>query len=516
MNQHHLRRSFCALLATAAFGAGLGLSVAAATDLTVARAVDADSLDPDKTSTTQSLQMTNLIFDTLLTMDKDGSLHPGIASAWSVSDDGKTYSFTIRDGVKCHDGSLFDAPAAKARVDRAIDPATVNPDRSLWGPITGTSVEGNVLKVSLSEPYSPFLSFLTGIQAGFVCPSAFATAEFKPIGTGPFKFDSWTRNDSLKLAANPDYQNFNPMIENPGKPHIDTLTFKVIPEAVARMAALRSGEADIVEPSLEETADLKSDSNFKVYAADLSGQQVLAAFSWKIKPLDNPEIRKAIGMAMNRDAYANIAFEGLVATSGCPVAPKLFATDEALCASWGETYDPEAAKAIMEKAGYTADNPLKIKLLAHKLSGWDQMHQIMQQDLAAINVQAEIETREVAAHFDYMSSANKRTDGEPFVWTMGMSGVDPDYLNFLWKQPGFVNMGLNEQVDTMLDEQRTLLGDARAAKIHDIEKYLLENAYTVPLLSPGWNWLMASNAKVDGFKLGYMVSLLFNDVTLKQ
>ncbi len=516
MNQHHFRGDSHKLLATAAFVTGLSLSVASAADLTVARGVDADSLDPDKTSTTQSLQMTNLIFDTMLTMDKDGSIHPGLASEWTVSEDGKTYSFTIRDGLKCHDGSTFDAAAAKARVDRAIDPATVNPDRSLWGPITGSSVEGKVLKVSMSEPYSPFLSFLTGIQAGFICPSSFATADFKPIGTGPFKFVSWTRNDSLQLQANDDYKNFNPLIENPGRPHIDKLTFKVIPEAVARMAALRSGETDLVEPSLEETADLTSDSNFKVYAAELSGQQVLAAFSWKIKPLDKPEIRNAIGMALNRDAYANIAFEGLVHTSDCPVAPNLFSTDEKLCASWGAKYDPDGAKAIMEAAGYTADKPLKIKLLAHKLSGWDQMHQIMQQDLAAINVQAEIETREVAAHFDHMSSQNELTDGEPFVWTMGMSGVDPDYLKFLLKRPGFVNMGLNEQIDTMVDEQRRLSGDARAAKIHDIEKYLLENAYTLPLLSPGWNWLMASSAKVEGFKLGFMVSLLFNDVTLKQ
>ncbi|WP_102959644.1 ABC transporter substrate-binding protein [Mangrovicella endophytica] len=516
MSQNHRRRHTQRLLAAVAFTTGLGLSIAAAADLTVARAVDADSLDPDKTSTTQSLQMTNLIFDTLLTMSKDGSLHPGLASEWSVSDDGKAYSFTIRDGVKCHDGSTFDAAAAKARVDRAIDPATVNPDRSLWGPITGTSVDGKVLTVSMSEPYSPFPSFLTGIQAGFVCPSSFATADFKPIGTGPFKFVSWTRNDSLQLEANADYKNFNPLIENPGKPHVDTLTFKVIPEAVARMAALRSGEADLVEPSLEETADLKSNSDFKVYAAELSGQQVLAAFSWKIKPLDNPEIRKAIGMAMNRDAYASIAFEGLVNTANCPVAPNLFATDQELCAGWGVKYDPDGAKAIMEAAGYTADKPLKIKLLAHKLAGWDQMHQIMQQDLAAINVQTEIETREVAAHFDHMSGENGRTDGEPFVWTMGMSGVDPDYLNFLWKRPGFVNMGLNEQVDAMVDEQRRLSGEARAAKIHEIEKYLLENAYTVPLVSPGWGWLMASTAKVDGFKLGFMVSLLFNDVTVAE
>ena len=504
------------LLAATAMSVLAGFSAGHAAELRVARSVDADGLDPHKASTTQSLQITNLIFDTLLTMDKDGSVHPGLASAWSMAEDGKTYSFTIRDGVKCHDGSAFDAAAAKASLDRALDPATVNPNLSAWGPITGSSVEGNALKVSLSEPYGPFTSFLTSIQAAFVCPSSFATADFKPIGSGPFKLVSWTRNDRIELAANADYKNVNPLIQNPGKPNIDTLTFKVIPEAVARMAALRSGEADLVEPSLEEATDLKSDSNFKVYAAELSGQQMLAAFTWKIKPLDNPEIRKAIGMAMNRDAYANIAFEGLVKTANCPVAPNLFSTDEALCAGWGVKYDPDGAKAIMEKAGYTAANPLKVKLLVHKLPGWDQMHQIMQQDLAAINVQAEIETREVAAFFDHMKGENERTDGAPAVWTMGMSGVDPDYLYFLWKRPGFVNMGLNADLDALLEEQRKLSGDARAAKIHEIEKYLMENAYAVPLLSPGWNWLMASSAKVDGFKMGFMVSLLFNDVTIAQ
>lgn len=496
--------------------AGLGTVCASAAGLTVARSVDADNLDPQKASTTQSLQVTNLIFDTLLTMDKDGSVHPGLASDWSMSPDGKTYSFTIRDGIKCHDGSSFDASAAKSSLDRALDPATVNPNLSAWGPITGSTVDGKVLKVQLSEPYGPFASFLTSIQAAFVCPSAFAKGDFKPIGTGPFKFVSWTRNDSIQLVANPDYKNFNPLVENAGKPHIDKLTIKVIPEAVARMAALRSGEVDMVEPSLEEATDLKDDASFKVYAAQLSGQQMIAAFTWKIKPLDNLEIRKAIGMAMNRDAYANIAFEGLVNTANCPVAPNLFSTDGALCATWGVKYDIDGAKAIMAKYGYTPEHPLKVKLLVHKLPGWDQMHQIMQQDLAAIGVQADIETREVAAFFDYMKGVNERTDGEPAVWTMGMSGVDPDYLYFLWKRPGFVNMGLNADLDAMLEQQRTLSGDARAAKIHEIEKYLMGNAYAIPLLSPGWGWLMASSSKIDGFKMGFMVSLLFNDVTVKQ
>ncbi|WP_235981707.1 ABC transporter substrate-binding protein [Methylobrevis albus] len=497
-------------------GTALAAQPAVAAGLTVARSVDADGLDIHKVSTTQSMQVTNLLFDTLLTMDRSGGIHPGLASGYTLSEDGKTYVFTIRDGLKCHDGSAFDAAAVKFNIDRALDPATVSPNASSWGPIDSVAVEGSTVTVTMKSPYGPFTAFLAGMQSGLMCPSSVAGAEFTPIGTGPFKLVSWTRNDRIELAANPDYVNFSPLIENPGKPHLDTLTIMVVPEAVARMAALRSGEVDMVEPSLEEAADLKDDDAFKVYAADLSGQQVFAAFTWKIAPLDNPNVRKAIGMAMNRDAYATIGFEGLVDVANCPVAPNLFATDEEKCASWGVSYDPEAAKALLAEAGYGPDKPLKVKLLVHKLQGWDQMHQIMQQDLAAIGVEAEIETREVAAFFDYMGTVNGKAEGEPAVWTMGMSGADPDYLYFLWKQPGFTNMGLSDTMDAELEAQRALSGDARAAKVQEIQQYLLENAYAVPLVSPGWGWLMASTAKVDGFKMGHMVTLLFNDVTVTE
>lgn len=487
---------------------------ALADEVTLARGVDADSLDPHRASTTQSLQVTSMIYDTLLTMAADGTLHPGLATGYNVSSDGLSYTFPIRDGVTCHDGSTFDAAAARASFDRAIHPDTLNPNMSAWGPVASTAVQGNALVVTLTEPYGPFTSFLTSIQAGFICPSAVAGPEFAAIGTGPFKLDSWVRNDAIVLAANDAYVNVHPLVDNPGRPYLDNVTLRVIPEAVARMAALRAGEVDIVEPSLEEAADLKNDPAFRVYSAEYSGQQVLAAFTWRVAPLDNPEVRRAIGMAMNKEAYADIAYEGLVAATNCSVAPNLFAVDQDLCAEWGVSYDPDAARAVMESAGYTAENPLKVNLQVHKLPGFDQMHQIMQQDLAEIHVQAQIETREVAAFFDFMTQENLKTDIVPTVWTMGMSGVDPDYMYFLWKQPGFINMGVNDMLDALLIDQRKLTGEARAAKIHEAEKYLLNQGYAIPLVSPGWNWLMASTAKVEGFKLGHMVSLILSDVKI--
>ena len=512
---HTSRKTLIALLAGAT--ALTALPAMAQTRLTVARGVDADGLDPHKVSTTQSSQVTNLIFDTLLTLDASGVAHPGLAEAWEISDDNLTYTFTIRDGITCHDGSAFGAEDVVMTFDRALDPETKNPRLSQYGPIESVTADGNVVTVTMSEPYGPFTSYLGSFSVPMICASSVAEdGSFDPVGTGPFELVEWSRNSHILLSANDDYQNFNPLIDNPGRPHVDELELVVIPEAVARMAALRSGEVDLAEPSLEEAAILDSDPGFKVYSADLSGQQVLAAFTWKLPPLDNPEVRRAIGMALDRDAYAMIAYEGLVNPATCPAAPGLIGVDQEKCAEWGTSYDAEAARGIMEGLGYTPDNPLQVKLSVHALPGFDQMHQMMQQHLAEIGVEAELETREVAAFFDHMSQENMRTEGTPVVWTMGYSGVDTDYMNVMWHTPGFVNMGLGAEMDAMLEEQRTLTGEARVEKLQEIQKILLEETYAVPLVSPGWNWLWASSDKIDGFKTGFVASILFNDVQIAE
>ena len=491
------------------------LPLAAQTTLTVARSVDADGLDPQKVSTTQSSQVTDLIFDTLVTLDASGTPHPGLAEAWEISEDNLTYSFTIRDGVLCHDGSAFGPEDVVFTFDRALAPETMNPRLSQYGPVESVTADGNVVTVKMTEPYGPFLSYLGSFSIPMICRGAVAAdGSFTPVGTGPFTLAEWSRNDHITLKANEGYQGYSPLIENKGRPHIDELKLVVIPEAVARMAALRSGEVDLAEPSLEEAAILEGEPGFKVYSADLSGQQVMAAFTWKLPPFDNPEVRRAIGMALDRDSYAMIAYEGLVSPTTCPAAPGLIGVDQEKCAGWGTSYDPDAARAIMERLGYTPQSPLKIKLSVHALPGFDQMHQMMQQHLAEIGVEAELETREVAAFFDQMSQENLRTEGMPVLWTMGYSGVDSDYMTVMWQRPGFVNMGVGEELDTMLAEQRMLTGEARVAKLQDVQQYLLENIYAVPLVSPGWNWLWASTDKVDGFKTGFVASIIFNDVTI--
>jgi len=492
----------------------MALPAFAETTLVVARSTDSDGLDPHKISTTVSSQVTDLIFDTLVTLDSSGQAQPGLAESWEVSEDNLTYSFKIRSGVVCHDGSPFGAEDVAFTFERALSPEIANPRLSNYGPIEKVSQDGDVVSVKMSAPYGPFLSMLGSFNVPMICRSAVAAdGAFTPIGTGVFEFIEWVRNDHISLKANETYQGFSPLIENKGRPHVDNLKLVVIPEAVARMAALRSGEVDLAEPSLEEAALLKSESGFKVHAAELSGQQSMAAFTWKRAPLDNPDVRRAIGMGLDRDAYAAIAYEGLANATTCPVAPGLLGVDLEKCAEWGTKYDPEAARAILAGLGYSESNKLKIKLSAHALPGFDQMHQMMQQHLSEIHVEAELEIREVAAFFDYMAAENQRTEGVPVLWTMGYSGVDPDYMATMWQQPGFVNMGIGEELDALLAAQSTLSGEERVAKLQEAQKYLLENTYAVPLLSPGWSWLWASSDKIDGFKTGFMATLILNDVT---
>ena len=336
------------------------------------------------------------------------------------------------------------------------------------------------------------------------------------IGTGPLKLVNWDQGNEIVFERYEDHVNFHPMIENPGAPHMQNLIYKTISEGPARMAALRTGEVTFAEPSLQDAAEMKDDPEYIVYTSPHSGQQAYIAFAHKIPPFDDPRARRAVGYAVDRNTFANIAFEGLVEATHCPIAPGLFGEDQEKCAEWGTSYDPDQAKALLAELGYGPDNPLKVIMSVSTLQGWDESHIIMQQQLAEVGIEAEMEVRQFAAWVDHMSVVNDNTEGTPVVWTMGMSGMDPDYLVFLWQRPGYANQGIEDPVlDQMLRDQRALQGEARRAKLLEIQQFLLENGYEIPTWSPGWFWLQASKSNVKGFRQTHMVTPIFNDVTIE-
>jgi ABC-type transport system substrate-binding protein len=490
----------------------------AADTIIVARPQDADSLDTHRVSTTISLQAMTQIYGNMVHMDAEANIVGGLAESYSLSEDGKTYTFKMRPGgVKCHDGTVFDAAAAQWNFDRVADPNTASPNASSYGDIVGTRVEGDNVIVELGAAYSALPAFLAGPLAHFMCPSTIQGEDVNPVGTGPWKFVNWDRNNEMVFERYEDHVNFHPMIENPGPPHMKRLIFKTITEGPARMAALKTGEVTFAEPSLQDAAQMKDDPEYIVYTSPHSGQQAYIAFAHKIPPFDDVRARRAVGYAVDRNVFANIAFEGLVEATNCPIAPGLFGADQAKCQEWGTSYDSEKAKALLAEVGFGPDNPLEVIMSVSALQGWDESHVIMQQQLAEVGIKAKMEVRQFAAWVDHMSIVNDQTEGTPVVWTMGMSGMDPDYLVFLWQRPGYANQGIDDKVlDQMLREQRAVSGAARHEKLLEIQKFLLENAYEIPTWSPGWFWLQASKSNVKGFKQVHMVTPIFNDVTIEE
>ncbi|GAA4107204.1 hypothetical protein GCM10023067_01720 [Aminobacter aganoensis] len=480
----------------------------------VARALDVGTLDRDAGPGDMGNMVIRSILDPLVLLDRDASIKPGLAESWEISPDRLTYKFKIRSGLKCHDGTPFDAEAVKWNFERMARPETtgVSAIRNL----DDASVEGDVAVIRFKTRNDAFIRALGALRYGMLCPSSDkADGTFAPIGTGPWKFISWTKNDKVRLERNDDYVNHDPWIENPGAPHEKFLEFRVVPENVARIAALRSGEVNFAEPSYEQVAELRNDPNYKIWAGEHSGQFAWGAFTLKVPPLDDRRVRQAVVHAMDRKTYSEIAFEGQNSPINCPAPPNLPFIDQDLCAQWGQSYDPEKAKALLAEAGYGPNNPLKLTISVHQLPGWDLMHQIMLQNLKDVGIDATLETREASAFMADIKEQNTRTEGIPITWTWGSSGLDP--LSPYEQQfvgAGQFNGGLGAEMDKLVAEARSLEGDAQGKAIQNIMQYILSEAFVYPIVSPGWQFVIATKSSTTGFVYQYLNMMNFNDVKL--
>ena len=194
----------------AALVIGSAAFAASAKDIVWARYGDIDTLDPHRATSTLSLQAWSLIYDTLLATDKDGKPVPHIAKSWTASPDGKEYTFTLQDGVVCHDGSPLNAEDVKYTVERAFDSANPSVTKASWGPITSAEVvDPLTVKLKLDKPFVALIPFLADSFSSIICDTNKGVQGFgttAAIGSGPWKLTSWTKGDKIVLAKNAGVQ----------------------------------------------------------------------------------------------------------------------------------------------------------------------------------------------------------------------------------------------------------------------------------------------------------------------
>ncbi|ETP67668.1 peptide ABC transporter substrate-binding protein [Planococcus glaciei CHR43] len=496
--------------------------------LVYGRGADSVGLDPINVTDGESIRVTHNVFETLLEYDQNLELQPKLATEYSSSEDGLTWTFKLREGVKFHDGTDFNAEAVVFNFDRWMDPE--NPYHQgdfpyypfLYGGFKGDenhliehvkATGDHELEIKLKRKTAPFLSYLAISMFGIASPAAIEkygdTLNEHPVGTGPFMFEEWSRNKTITLAKNPEY-----WME--GKPYLDKLIFQVIPENAARLNALQTGEIDVLDGmNATDTSSVENADGLELLKR-LSFNIGYMAFNTEKAPFDNPLVRQAINMAVDKDNIVDAFYNGLADVATSPLPPSLWSHDDSL-----EKYDynVEEAKKLLKEAGF--ENGFKTKL--HTMSNPRpympepmKIAEAIQSDLAKVGIEAEIVSMEWATYLEDTKAGAH--DMALYGWTGVMA--DPD--NFLYPNLSKTNTNVPAQNIAFYksDEFTALITEARETIDQDKRIELYKQAQQLFQKDAPWLMLayttppLAQMDYVEGYVPHPMSNDLFTDVYL--
>jgi peptide/nickel transport system substrate-binding protein len=308
--------------------------------LTWAQYADITSLDPHIGKETVAVQVTNHIFDTLVEVDGEEVI-PCIAESWEQISD-VDYRFKIRRGIKFHDGSDLTAEDVKFSIDRAIATPSVTYIVDFIGSVTVE--DPYTVLVTTKAPYAPTLRNLA-IPFAAIVPKAYVEKDpnilaQKPIGSGPYKFISWSQSDSARFEAFDEYWG--------GPPKTKNLIMRVIPEASQRTIALQTGEVDLAyDIPANDLRTLEQDTNLNVYRAQSLTCLYITVNLRKSGPLQNKLVRQAISHAIDRQLIIDTILSGAGQAADAIIAPPVFG----YYSTGPDKYDPELSKSLLTQAG---------------------------------------------------------------------------------------------------------------------------------------------------------------------
>lgn len=347
-------------------------------------AVNADfvSLDPQDTNDNLSYGVEKTVYEGLLGFDKNMKVVPALATSYKASKDAKTFTFKLRKGVKFQDGTPFNAEAVKFNFDRVSDPKSVLKRHSLYAVIKKTTVvDDYTVKFTLSQPFGAMINTFAHPAGMIVSPAAVKKygKDFMkhPVGTGPYKFKSWTQDGNVKVVKNTDYW-------KKGGPKLDSITFKPVPEDGSRVAMLKTGEADMITPMpTVQAKGLKGKTGLDVISEASIGVRYMS-MNTLIKPFDNAKVRQALNYAVDKKAFDAIVYSGYAqpATSSMGHNVQFYSKQPAY------DYDVAKAKQLLKEAGYAKG--FSATIWAGNDSQSTKAMEFLQQQLSKVNVKLKV------------------------------------------------------------------------------------------------------------------------------
>ena len=458
-------RSLLLGVASAALIAGSAL---AKDDITVAMQLEPPHLDPTSAAAgaIDSVLYSN-VFEGLTRFMGDGSIVPGLAESWEISDDGLTYTFKLHDGVTFHDGTTMDAEDVKFSLDRARAEDSVNAQKALYTGIANVEViDPLTVKLTLSEPNGSLLFNLAWGDAVIVAPESIENIKQTPIGTGAFKFVNWVQGDKIELERNDAYWGDAPALAK--------ATFKFISDPTAAFAAVMAEDVDAFAgfPAPENLPQFEADPRFQVLIGSTEGETILSTNN-ALPPFDNVKVREAIAHAIDRQAIIDGAMFGYGTPIGTFFAPHNPAYVDLTGLS---EYDPEKSRALLAEAGFADgfETTLHLPPPSYARRGGE----IVAAQLAEVGIKAEINNVEWAQWLETVFKGKNFgltiiSHTEPM--DIGIY-ANPDYY-FQYNNPDFQALMTKLNGTTDPDMRTQMLGDAQRMISEDyVNGYLFQLA----------------------------------------
>lgn len=492
--------------------------------IVVGTSTEPESLDPHNTGQAAANIITgniggSLVFQNPETME----FEPYLAESWETSDDGKVWTFKLREGITFHDGSELTANDFVNTYERAQETSFVA-SGNLNELETAEAEDDYTLVLTLKEPFAPLLQYLS--DPGWLQPLPTGAIEEDKdlsrelIGVGPWKFEEWDNGQSILLSKFEDY-NWAPEFfkNNDGPVYADELEYKFIGETQTMLAALDSGSIDIAAnvPANQIQQYLDND-DYYVLERPRNGLGLFIEFNLENPTFEQIEIREAINYAIDKESLLKAVLDGQGEVSYGALPSSFFGYDENVD-EYGYHYDVEKAKELIESVGYTEGSdgiyekdgePLKVELMTQvEGESWMETATLLQAMLGQAGIDVSIDARE------WGSLLETATNHQFEMTLMGYTYNDPDVLN-LFLHSAEADGGLNagsikdDHLDELLEKGRkTVDQDERKEIYFEIQEYMNEQAYWAPLITESQYYVV--NKDLKNLSLHPLLNLLFQD-----
>jgi peptide/nickel transport system substrate-binding protein len=445
-------------------------------ELVTAQSGDVSKFDPHFSTSSNDVRVSFNIFDNLVSRHPDGKLYPSLATEWKLEGQ-TTWRFKLRQGVKFHNGDPFTSADAKYSIERTYDPAAKTMVATVLATIERVEAPDPATLVITTKKPDPLLAARLAFYGGQIIPKKYVESvgndafNAKPVGTGPVRFTSWVKDDRAVLDANPDYWG--------GKIDMDRWVMRPIPETAPRIAALLKGEVDAITQLPPDQEDrVAANASTRVAGALYAGLYVLAVNS-KRPPLDNPLVKQALSLAIDREAIVKELWRGRGIVPGGPIAKGDNHFDASLPPL---AYNPAEARERLKKAGYKGEEVFIETTVAYVAQDKAMSEAIaaMWKDVG-VNVKVEVIEYSVRAQKNREKSfkgvfwsdpTSTLSDPDGMMWRLLGPGGPQDY----WREAKFDELGNAARFS--VDEK------FRGQAYKDMTKIFLEHFPWLPVIQP--------------------------------